>query len=239
MSKRHQRRKQKKAKYSVANTIPAKFWFFAGLAMMLASFGWYYLSDPSRFDFLKGQHLAKNSNPSEPTLPPVREKPKFEFYNILPNAAVEVATTETPTTPENPPKPAATTTPAPAQTPAPVTTVAKTPPKLPNTILTQDSKVPVYAAVPVPAQAKPAQTPANNKDEYIVQVAAFPKLVDADRLKAKLTMDGFHVRVSPLDTSKGKFYRVQIGPFTTVALAEQQKVRLQRAHYSAILRKTA
>jgi len=241
MSKRHQK-KHKKSRPQTRSTISAKFWFIGGLVIMFSSFGWYYLNDPSRFDSLKKEVVASLPSPlRNDNLPLVHEKPHFEFYNILPHSAVEVSSNE---------KPADATVPD----PLPVASVdlSKTPAAKPEvTAAVVQKAVPVIEAVPVafptkaatPAPAAPAPSTApavaNKKDDYMVQVGAFPKFADADRLKAKLIMDGFQVRVNPIETPKGKWYRVNIGPFASMTSAEQQRQRLQRAHYSSILRKNA
>jgi cell division protein FtsN len=247
MSKRHQR-KHKKSRPQTRQTISAKFWFIGGLVIMFASFGWYYLNDPSRFDSLKKEVVASLPTSSHnDNLPTVHEKPHFEFYNILPHSAVEVSSNEKPAD-----------APAAVPNPLPVASVdlSKTPAAKPEVTATVAPKVvPVIEAVPVPMPIKapvttaatttqpapvtsPTPSVASKKGEYMVQVGAFPKFADADRLKAKLIMDGFVVRVNPFDTPKGKWYRVNIGPFASATSAEQQRQRLQRAHYSSILRKT-
>lgn len=91
------------------------------------------------------------------------------------------------------------------------------------------------AAVALPvAAAKPAASGA-----YVVQVASFPKLSDAQGLKDRLAKKGYNVYTQDADLgAKGVWYRVYIGPFDDSATAGKTVERLvAEERLSALVRK--
>jgi len=61
---------------------------------------------------------------------------------------------------------------------------------------------------------------------YAIQIAAVNHFEEADKLKAKLTLQGFDVKVNPIQSDKGRLYRVTIGPYPSAELANKDKLRL-------------
>lgn len=60
------------------------------------------------------------------------------------------------------------------------------------------------------AKPQPPETGVN----YILQAASLANLEDADRLKAKLVLNGLDARIEKISIQgKGDFYRVRIGPY--------------------------
>lgn len=84
------------------------------------------------------------------------------------------------------------------------------------------------AAVP----RAPAQMAATN--QYMVQIAAVSRPQDANVLVAALQQHGFHAvsRSEPQD----HLLHIQIGPFATLAQANQMRARLRAEGYNAILK---
>lgn len=109
-----------------------------------------------------------------------------------------------------------------AETP-PAATVAPSPPK-PD---------PVAASRPAPA-TKPAATGA-----YVVQVASFPQLSDAQMLQERLAKKGYNAYTQAADLgAKGVWHRVYVGPFDDSATAGKTVERLvAEERLSALVRK--
>lgn len=92
---------------------------------------------------------------------------------------------------------------------------------------------PVPAAEPV-AAAKPAASGA-----YVVQVASFPQLSDAQVLKDRLAKKGYDAYTQEADLgAKGVWHRVYVGPFPDSATAGKTVERLvAEERLSALVRK--
>lgn len=114
--------------------------------------------------------------------------------------------------------------------PAPAPAVAPKP-----AAATAPAAAPTTAAVAAPAPvAKPAASGA-----YVVQVASFPQLSDAQTLKDRLAKKGYNVYTQDADLgAKGIWYRVYIGPFDDSATAGKTVERLvAEERLSALVRK--
>ncbi len=75
--------------------------------------------------------------------------------------------------------------------------------------------------------ARPADAPAV-VEHFILQAGAFQSPADADGLKARLALLGLEANVEPIDLpDRGTWYRVRLGPYSTVA--EVNHVRSQLA----------
>ena len=100
---------------------------------------------------------------------------------------------------------------------------------------------------PEPAKQRPpantaspaanANTPlASKKGNYIVQVGAFKKAEEADRLRAALALLGIEssvqvVRIGDSDS----FHRVRVGPFEDLDRANRTRSKLKQNNYNSIL----
>jgi len=79
------------------------------------------------------------------------------------------------------------------------------------------------SATPAAPSTAPTAPPATDAVLYL-QVGAFPKVADADRLKAKMSMLGAEVNIQEVNLpEKGIMHRVRIGPFDN--LEEMNRVR--------------
>lgn len=130
--------------------------------------------------------------------------------------------------------------------------VAKSPPKFEfYTLLAKDNRVaaatpapsrpvvlPKPAALipphPVIAEHKPLPAPMSTKPEqFVIQVAAFNQMQDAQRIKAGLLLKGYNVFIMTVVQAKTNWYRVMIGPFANqqdAGNAKQQLARQERLH---------
>lgn len=64
--------------------------------------------------------------------------------------------------------------------------------------------------VPTP-QEKPR--PDNQDALYVLQVAAYERFTDADRLKAQLTITGYDAAIQKVTVDDKTYYRVRLGPY--------------------------
>jgi cell division protein FtsN len=135
------------------------------------------------------------------------DKPRFEFYEILPgdkNAAAK--------------KPADTVV---------QPTVAPTPPVAAKTEeKSSRPELPKTAPVSAPAPATP--------ESYVLQAGAFQNAADADNLKAKIAFAGFEATVKPVNVpDKGTLFRVRLGPYKGIDEVNRVKAALSQNGISA------
>lgn len=132
-------------------------------------------------------------------------KPRFDFHNILPEMEVLVPDEELAERPPPPPKP-----------------VPEPPPK----------KDPVATPKPpeqrVAKPAKPAK-PASDGVAYLLQVASFRGVSDAERLKARLALLGMQSRIQRVTVNnKDTYHRVRTGPYKGKQAVNQARALLSK-----------
>lgn len=66
-----------------------------------------------------------------------------------------------------------------------------------------------------------------NKYYYYIQTGIFNKIVEADELKAKLTLQGFEAIIEAYPTKLGDRYKVLIGPYASEETAKINKKHLE------------
>ncbi|MDX1836392.1 SPOR domain-containing protein [Legionella taurinensis] len=159
-----------------------------------------------------------------------RPKPKFEFYTLLSkdNSAPVINHSST-------------TAPAAAK---PMTGPGTTPTQ---TAAGQSvGQAAVHAGQPAVAvveskpvlDAKPAAPMAQAHESYLVQVAAFNRRQDAERLKALLVLKGFDVSITTVVQNRTNWFRVIIGPFHSRSEAEKAQTDVARTErIKGIIRK--
>lgn len=80
--------------------------------------------------------------------------------------------------------------------------------------------------------------PAKPNHQFYVQAASFRQQKDADRLKAKLALNGFEVKLVKVQSNGIHWYRVMLGPFDNQITAEQAQTKMAQAeNIMGILRK--
>jgi cell division protein FtsN len=73
---------------------------------------------------------------------------------------------------------------------------------------------------------------------YTIQVAALKTPTDAERIKGKLVLNGFHVGVMPVNTVNGRWYRVIVGPYAGIDEAmDAKRLILARTRLNGMVRK--
>ena len=137
----------------------------------------------------------------EPAKPP--PKPKFEFYTLLPEMEVVVPDGDLP-----------------AASPTPAESGTTDENGTSDTAVTAGSTVEEDTQVDTETALK--------SGHYILQVASFKRMQDADGLKAQLTLLGFRpvVQTVAIDSDE-KWHRVRIGPYADRDALEAARVRLR------------
>ena len=154
---------------------------------------------------------------ARPVSPPVvrnekvdAEKPRFEFYQILPGDKVGSAS-------ERP------------ATGAP--TNAKSPPPAPS-----EQKSTTRPDTVVPREA----TKSGSGEAVYLQAGAFQSETDAENLKAKIAFSGFEASVRSVNLpDKGTLYRVRLGPYKSSDEVNRIKATLSQNGISAAVVKAA
>lgn len=237
----------------------AFFGGFVGYALGIASAIaiWLYLNF-AQSPFLSNEKVASTSEknpaqpapeaPAKPIIPEepvnlVEEKPKFDFYKILPGIdepEIDHGTRQI----EEQPKQAQITAlpPETASKPADISP-QPTPPRLTvappvETAAIQPRPVPIEPKLqppPPPIQPQlqqPVVPQVNNpppvKEKIFLQAGAFRRIDDAENMKAQLALLGIFASIQPTDLAeKGMLYRVRIGPFNSKADSDRTNTSLR------------
>jgi cell division septation protein DedD len=105
---------------------------------------------------------------------------------------------------------------------------------------------PVHHPAPTPAKA-PAKEGAQNsasandgkaelpKNSYILQIASFRKLEDANQLKDQMDLLSIDAKVSNIENKGTQWYRVWIGPFVLIQDAKKKQKELQESHVKSLI----
>lgn len=81
------------------------------------------------------------------------------------------------------------------------------------------------------AKAEPPEAGVN----YILQAASLANLEDADRLKAKLVLNGLDARIEKISIQgKGDYYRVRIGPYAKLEELDTASAKLAQLGIKAL-----
>lgn len=98
--------------------------------------------------------------------------------------------------------------------------------------------VPVPApksAEPAPKAAEPKAAEADKSTGHAVQLAAFTDDKGANALAAKLKKSGYPAYTEPYDTSRGKLWRVRVGPYPSRDAAEDVRAKLKAEGQSGFI----
>lgn len=177
--------------------IPGWIWMLAGLAIGLFVALLVYIKDNSTGKLAITETVAKvfqgktsnetrgvkKNKPIAPPEPPSNNKPKFDFYTILPE--LEVAIPE------------------------------------------QDL---------IDINNKPATGSSKTNQQYILQAGSFKNFEEADKLKARLALQGIEaniqkVKINATDT----WHRVRIGPLNNISLLNKTRRRLRSLGIASIV----
>ena len=199
---------KRNAAYKPKTKIPGWLTFLTGLAIGLLVAFLLYLKQQN--DQERVIPAATTTTPAPPLQTDPKDTaptpPRFDFYTILPEQEVIIPDQEIKETKPAKSKPEAT-----------------------------KPRPPTVAAAPAPTSATPPAA-TGKKGNYIVQVGAFKKAEEADRLRAALALLGIEsavqvVRIGDSDS----FHRVRVGPFDDLERANRTRSKLKQNNYSSIL----
>ncbi len=136
-------------------------------------------------------------------------KPEFEFYTLLAKDS---------------------------RTPVTNTTVAASKVPASKPVLAQTEPTPKTA--PEPRVAHVSETKPSVSEQYVVQIASFQQLREAERLRVALLMKGFDAHISTISQNHTHWFRVSLGPFTTKPEAQlAQSGFARRQHIMGMIRR--
>lgn len=202
---------------SVSQTVA--MWVSTILLIFLFALGLFFLSHQDEMHDMK-QPLAKIQKRMKPQQKIV-DKPKFEFYNILTaEKAHAEATRAKVNTQERP------ITRKPDRDEAALQHFQAKPRETQRQTRPQTSSLgaPVREAVPTDAH------------RYYLQVASFRSTQDAERLKTKLSLAGYHVDIHPGTVNGQTWHRVFVGPYRDKLEAVAAQTTLARYKLRGLIR---
>jgi cell division protein FtsN len=143
------------------------------------------------------------------------ERPRFEFYTILPDREMIIPDEEIGTRA--------------AQTRSDLQAEkrADTPPDRPASTTT---------ATPRSTSTPSSTAPARSEQQYIIQAASFQNFADADRLKARIALLGIVASIQTVTIKEGEeWHRVRIGPVSSTEEVNRLRNRLAEHKIKALV----
>jgi len=195
--------------YKPKTHIPGWLTFTAGLAIGLFAAFMLYLKQQSDNEHKPPVPTAATANTNAPASDAkdiTTPPPRFDFYTILPEQEVVIPDQEIKEAKPSKSKHDANKQHAPTSTPAPALTLST------------------------------SAAPIGKKGNYMLQVGAFKKAEEADRLRAALALLGIEssvqvVRIGDSDS----FHRVRVGPFDDLDKANRTRSKLKQNNYNSIM----
>ena len=185
---------------------------FLILLVMCLIYSWFQLSKQQRQTEPTPQVVVK-AMPKEGQ----DKAPRFDFYDILPSQQVKVTeqglgalTAST----------------------SRLTTGREV--KKKDAAVGHDSTAAPTKATQLP-QSRKASEAITTVGRYFLQVASFVREPDAEKLQGHLVLLGFSASVERFQGQRILYYRVVLGPFSRLDIAQQTQRRLRRARFKSIL----
>jgi cell division protein FtsN len=151
----------------------------------------------------------KEAKQEEKAPPPLSDRPRFDFYTILPEMEVvipeEELTAKTPSSAFRPEE-------------QPAADAHERKPEKP-------------AAVSVPPQSQPPPTvkpAASSGGNYFLQSGTFNTMDQAERLKAQLALLGLGASVQKVTINKNTIHRVRVGPFRDYTTLNEARAQMRQ-----------
>lgn len=162
-------------------------------------------------DSIKRQETAEKSKPASKadSKPRVENKPKFEFYTILPESEVIVPPD---VLPEKAPPP-----------PSQQEIAAREKAEAARAQAILDGKTPP----PAPARAEVTH--------FYLQAGSFPSRETAESVRAQLILTGQDVHIEPGQVANKTWHRVLVGPFSSRAQLESAQKQLANSGFTNLL----
>ena len=194
-----------------SNGTPGWVWLIAGLMLGALAFGYLQFKDTwskpaSTLPQPDAQAQARATHGEE--VAPDKPKPKYDFYELLPEKEVLIPDAELDAQ-------------ARAEAAKPPTPLAATPPVL----TAGDANETTVASSPGDAQP-PAQATSAEGPRYLIQAGAFRGSTEAEALKAKIAMTGEIARVEVAQINGNTVHRVRMGPYPNASALAAAKAAL-------------
>ena len=87
--------------------------------------------------------------------------------------------------------------------------------------------------------ARKEDTTVEQAGKFLMQVASFRQLSDADRLKAELILKGFDAKIVPFHNEQQTWYRVKIGPFASLSSVKRARIGLEEMGLNGLIQRIA
>lgn len=193
-----------------SGTTPGWIWLMAGLMLGALAFGYLHFKDTwgrpaSTLPQPDPQAQARATRGEE--VAPDKPKPKYDFYELLPEKEVVIPDAELDAQ-------------ARAEAAKPATPVDATQP-------TAATAEPNAAPSSSPGEAQPgAPTLSADGPRYLIQAGAFRGSTEAEALKAKIAMTGEIARVEVAQINGNTVHRVRMGPYPNASALAAAKAAL-------------
>lgn len=203
-------------------------------------------------------HAASEKNSSNKVetvaVPPIQH-PKLEFYTLLTsdsglhiNPSTKLSSTEPATIDmryKNVPDKSSSPSPAlaasgPMELAVTAPTSGPAPSESPHPVFKQPEPLPRVASKPTPPAPRPmpVSTGDQRQGRYTIQVGSFRSLTEATRMRDKLSGRGYRTSITPVMQQSTYWYRVIVGPFSSLGQAQQAQSSLTyREHITGMIRK--
>ncbi len=223
------RRKTSSRRTASGRSLPGWVWGLAGLGVGLGVAYLVHLhhteGGPEQVARLFEEPARERQADDTPT-ESKKDKPRFEFYRLLPEQEVEVPSEdgggETPNTRRRK---------RPEPEPQPNREPVDTPDSGQRATAASDDESGDNAESVASANA-------GGNQRYLLQAGSFRNAADADRMKAKLALLGVEVRIQKVELAGGElWHRVRIGPYGERARVNRIRQRLQDNGVETILLK--
>lgn len=211
--------------------------FIAGL-MAIKLIGSHVFSE--QVETIKSPEKQPPAKKNEPIKPP---QPRFDFYTMLPKVDSSATSEQLAGTKTNNSDNAVSTASQPV-------TKRESPTSMPNTVeLTfkpEAKKIPQAApqTLDIATLAKlriEQEIQQANHDlptvRYVLALAAFKDYTIADQQKAQYLLKGLSVKIKKVEKKGEIFYRIWMGPYSSVQQAKQQQRALQEQHVKSVITK--
>jgi len=217
MAARKRNAKRRSTGRNKSSGIPAWFWLlggiFIGLGTAVALMFRGYLPefkdhtpeiDKPVASAASSALIEDSPQPKEP------EKPRYDFFTVLPEMEVVVPEQELQRK-------------AAANVPEPVSN-------------TSTAEVTAAPSANVSPSSSPAVTN-TSADRYILQVGSFQNSSEAEQMKAQLAMIGFSANVQTVNVDGQSWHRIRVGPFDGAREAEDMRRMLTDNQFTPLVMK--
>lgn len=189
------------SRYQAPAKKPVPGWVWLACGLVIGGFFMFLFSlEPGRDDVKRAKpEQAKKAVQQKPQAKPEPNKPKYDFYTLLPESEVIVPPESMPAEPAKP-----------ASKPVTPEEAAKIDAARAQAALNGETPPPP----PVVAQA-PTATQAPLTTQYFLQAGSFRKREDADKVRAQILLLGQNVQVESGKVREETWHRVLVGPFAS------------------------